>query len=360
MATTNSTPSCRPASTWSSCPQGTGVHRSAPVGGTGPGLAVIVEAMAIKLDRVDAVGEHGGVLTSAGVRPVRPLTRTRRGAGRQTMEQPRPRRNRSAQRLAVGPTTSPRGAGRIGSGFGAGRSLGVGRRRVRRIRAGRTDRRPTHGVTATVVHPGPDAVVHLPGRRGRASAAPPAARPTGPSSRRRRELARQRAVRPGDRPRRRPAAHRRNAAAARGADPARPMPPPSVDRGVCTGRSWRGPVAARARVRHHSGSRGLPRPRRQRVLTRADGRCYLDVAWDDFDAACEIHGIPHMLVPQWTAICCAPTRSLFAGPRLLVFSSYTIRRQHESDTHQLRRLLERGGWARPIAGETKESTRWSP
>jgi len=105
---------------------------------------------------------------------------------------------------------------------------------------------------------------------------------------------------------------------------------------------------------------GLPRPRRQRVLTRADGRCYLDVAWDDFDAACEIHGIPHMLVPQWTAICCAPTRSLFAGPRLLIFSSYTIRRQHESATHQLRRLLERGGWARPIAGETKESTRWSP
>ncbi|MBA2417925.1 MAG: hypothetical protein H0V59_03130 [Nocardioidaceae bacterium] len=46
------------------------------------------------------------------------------------------------------------------------------------------------------------------------------------------------------------------------------------------------------------------------MLTRADGRCYLDVAWDDFDAACEIHGIPHMLVPQWTAICCAPTRSL--------------------------------------------------
>ena len=276
MATTNSTPSCRPASTWSSCPQGTGVHRSAPVGGTGPGLAVIVEAMAIKLDRVDAVGEHGGVLTSAGVRPVRPLTRTRRGAGRQTMEQPRPRRNRSAQRLAVGPTTSPRGAGRIGSGFGAGRSLGVGRRRVRRIRAGRTDRRPTHGVTATVVHPGPDAVVHLPGRRGRASAAPPAARPTGPSSRRRRELARQRAVRPGDRPRRRPAAHRRNAAAARGADPARPMPPPGVDRGVCTGRSWRGPVAARTRLRHHSGSRGASapeaptcaHPRRRQVLPR--------------------------------------------------------------------------------------------
>lgn len=37
---------------------------------------------------------------------------------------------------------------------------------------------------------------------------------------------------------------------------------------------------------------GLPRPSRQSVRKRADGRCYLDVEWTEYDAACEIHGIP--------------------------------------------------------------------
>lgn len=48
------------------------------------------------------------------------------------------------------------------------------------------------------------------------------------------------------------------------------------------------------RRRHH-----LPEPTRQHVRRRRDGKYYLDVVWQQFHAAGEIHGLPHLQVPQW-------------------------------------------------------------
>lgn len=56
-------------------------------------------------------------------------------------------------------------------------------------------------------------------------------------------------------------------------------------------------------------TRRLPPPTSQAVRRRPDGTYYLDAAWFDYDAACEIHGIPHMRVMcSGTATCSAPTR----------------------------------------------------
>jgi hypothetical protein len=84
---------------------------------------------------------------------------------------------------------------------------------------------------------------------------------------------------------------------------------------------------------------GLPEPARQSVRRRPDGKCYLDVDWPDYDAACEIHGIPHMRVLQWEADLERANEIMLAGPRLLLFSSYAVRRQQDRVGDQLRRLL---------------------
>jgi hypothetical protein len=90
--------------------------------------------------------------------------------------------------------------------------------------------------------------------------------------------------------------------------------------------------------------RGLPEPSRQRVRRRRDGRYYLDAAWDAYGAACEIHGIPHLDVSQWEGDLERANEITIAGPRLLIFSSYAVRRQQERVGDQLSRLLRRGGW----------------
>lgn len=93
-------------------------------------------------------------------------------------------------------------------------------------------------------------------------------------------------------------------------------------------------------------SRGLPCPTRQTVMRRSDGRYYLDADWDEFDTACEIHGIPHMRVPQWDADLLRSNEITIAGPRLLIFSSYAIRHEQDLVGDQLERMLHRGGWSR--------------
>lgn len=65
----------------------------------------------------------------------------------------------------------------------------------------------------------------------------------------------------------------------------------------------------------------LPTPTRQRVLTRPDGRYYLDVCWDRLDAAVEIHGIPHLSVLQWDQDLFRANEIAIIGPRLRAFSS---------------------------------------
>lgn len=91
--------------------------------------------------------------------------------------------------------------------------------------------------------------------------------------------------------------------------------------------------------------RGLPAPTRQAVVRRADGAYYLDARWVEYDTACEIHGVPHMLVPQWDADLLRSNEVNIIGPRLLAFSSYAIRHEAEIVGTQLERMLRRGGWA---------------
>lgn len=91
-------------------------------------------------------------------------------------------------------------------------------------------------------------------------------------------------------------------------------------------------------------SRGIPRPTRQAVMRRVDGKYYLDVEWRRYDTACEIHGIPHLRVTQWDADLLRANEVTIAGPRLLVFSSYAIRHERQVVGDQLERMLRRGGW----------------
>jgi hypothetical protein len=90
--------------------------------------------------------------------------------------------------------------------------------------------------------------------------------------------------------------------------------------------------------------RGLPEPSTQAPRRRADGKYYLDVEWRDYDAACEIHGIPHLRALQWESDLERANEITIAGPRLLVFSSYATRRQQDRVGRQLVQLLRRGGW----------------
>ncbi|MBA2532167.1 MAG: hypothetical protein H0V23_08690 [Nocardioidaceae bacterium] len=90
--------------------------------------------------------------------------------------------------------------------------------------------------------------------------------------------------------------------------------------------------------------RRLPEPNRQSIRQRNDGRYYLDVEWRAFDAACEVHGIPHLRVMQWEADLERANEISIGGPRLLIFSSYATRRQQDRVGDQLARLLRRGGW----------------
>lgn len=91
--------------------------------------------------------------------------------------------------------------------------------------------------------------------------------------------------------------------------------------------------------------RGLPTPSRQAILRRVDGKYYLDADWDEYDTACEIHGVPHMRVQQWDADLMRSNEVNILGPRLLAFSSYAVRHAQEAVADQLERMLRRGGWS---------------
>jgi hypothetical protein len=89
---------------------------------------------------------------------------------------------------------------------------------------------------------------------------------------------------------------------------------------------------------------GPPTPARQSVQKRSDGKCYLDVEWPDYDTACEIHGISHIRILQWESDLERANEITIGGPRMLVFSSYAVRRQQQRVGSQLVRMLRRGGW----------------
>lgn len=88
----------------------------------------------------------------------------------------------------------------------------------------------------------------------------------------------------------------------------------------------------------------LPEPSRQAKVQRDDGRYYLDVEWRRYDTACEIHGIPHLQIVQWESDLERINEITIGGPRVLVFSSYAVRRMRDRVGDQLVRMLRRGGW----------------
>lgn len=89
---------------------------------------------------------------------------------------------------------------------------------------------------------------------------------------------------------------------------------------------------------------GLPEPTRQRRVRRKDGKYYLDVTWDEYEVAVEIHGIPHMRALQWDADLLRANEIVIGGPKLLIFSSYAVRHEREVVSDQLRRLFANAGW----------------
>lgn len=96
---------------------------------------------------------------------------------------------------------------------------------------------------------------------------------------------------------------------------------------------------------------GLPRPTRQRVVRGPDGRYYLDAEWPEFGVAVEIHGLPHHGVVQWSHDLFRSNEIVIDGPRLLVFTSYVVRREPAVVLDQLVRALRSGGWTghvRPV------------
>lgn len=89
---------------------------------------------------------------------------------------------------------------------------------------------------------------------------------------------------------------------------------------------------------------GLPRPTRQRAVKAADGTYYLDAAWDEYGVAVEIHGLPHHGIVSWSDDLVRANEIVITGPRLLIFTSYTIRHEPEVVVDQLVRALRSGGW----------------
>lgn len=84
---------------------------------------------------------------------------------------------------------------------------------------------------------------------------------------------------------------------------------------------------------------GLPRPTRQEKVKGADGRYYLDVWWQEFNLAIEIHGIPHLAVQQWSDDLHRTNELVIDGRRVLIFSSFAIRHDRERVVDQLQRAV---------------------
>lgn len=91
---------------------------------------------------------------------------------------------------------------------------------------------------------------------------------------------------------------------------------------------------------------GLPPPSRQRRAPTRAGRYYLDVAWEELGVAVEVHGMPHQRDVAWSGDLLRANEITIAGPRLLVFTSYAIRREQPLVEDQLQRMFHAVGWRR--------------
>lgn len=92
---------------------------------------------------------------------------------------------------------------------------------------------------------------------------------------------------------------------------------------------------------------GLPKPTRQSVVRRGDGRYYVDVEWPDFGICVEIHGAHHREVVRWSADLTRANEVTISGRRGLAFTSFSVRHEREAVGDQLLRLFVARGWHPP-------------
>lgn len=87
----------------------------------------------------------------------------------------------------------------------------------------------------------------------------------------------------------------------------------------------------------------LPKPTRQSPVRGADGRYYLDVEWEQYAVAVEIHGMPHLRVRNWDHDLDRGNEISIAAKRLLIFSSFSVRHRQDRVSDQLIRMLTSAG-----------------
>jgi hypothetical protein len=109
----------------------------------------------------------------------------------------------------------------------------------------------------------------------------------------------------------------------------------AAQQGVVTPRTLRGALVRRGTCRHRALIVESYLDALQAVVRRRDGRYYLDVWWEAFNLAVEVHGIPHTDVERWDGDLLRLNEVVIRGRRTLVFSSYAIRRQRPVVVDQL-------------------------
>ena len=89
---------------------------------------------------------------------------------------------------------------------------------------------------------------------------------------------------------------------------------------------------------------GLPRPDRQVVVRRKDGRYYLDADWERFDVSAEVHGTQHLQVLTWDADLDRHNVLTAGGRRILQFTSYAVRHRKADVANLISATLRSCGW----------------
>jgi very-short-patch-repair endonuclease len=89
----------------------------------------------------------------------------------------------------------------------------------------------------------------------------------------------------------------------------------------------------------------FPRPSRQAVRRRRNGRYYLDAEWDDYNLVAEVDGAHHRSAGQWEADVLRQDELMIGGDRVLRLLSWWIRDRPDLVVDLLRRALLAGGWS---------------
>lgn len=89
---------------------------------------------------------------------------------------------------------------------------------------------------------------------------------------------------------------------------------------------------------------GLPKPSRQVMRWRPSGRAYLDVDWERYRYSAEIEGAQHFEAAHREHDLERLNDLVIGGDRVLLFSSFAIRRRPDYVASVLVRALRSGGW----------------